>query len=71
LQMDNINKGPQVVALGGGNPFGRKKSGKIIADENGNPTGIEIREEPVEKPEVSVKKIWLDDDGNPAGIELE
>ena len=71
LQMDSINKGPQVVALGGGNPFGRKKSGKIIADENGNPTGIEIREEPVEKPEVSVKKIWLDDDGNPAGIELE
>jgi hypothetical protein len=71
MQMDSINKGPQVVALGGGNPFGRKKSGKIIADENGNPTGIEIREEPVEKPEVSVKKIWLDDDGNPAGIELE
>jgi hypothetical protein len=71
IQMDSINKGPQVVALGGGNPYGRKKSGKIIADENGNPTGIEIREEPVEKPEVSVKKIWLDDDGNPAGIELE
>lgn len=71
IQMENVSKGPQVVALGGGNPFGRKKSGKIIADENGNPTGIEIREEPVEQPQVSVKKIWLDADGNPEGIELD
>lgn len=70
MQMESVSKGPQVVALNGGNPFGRKKSGKIISDENGNPTAIEIKEEPIEKPEVSVKKIWLDEEGNPSGIEI-
>lgn len=69
VSMDQATKTPTIVGMGG-NPFGRRKSGKIITDENGNPTAIEIKEEPIEKPEVSVKKIWLDEDGNPEGIEI-
>ena len=65
MQMDNINTAPKF--LGGINEKnGKKKSGKIIIDENGNPTGIEI----TEQPEVKVARIILDEEGNPSGIEL-
>lgn len=65
LQMEQINSTPKFVG-GMGGMTGRKKSGKIITDENGNPTAIEI----TEQPEVKVQRITLDEDGNPLGIEL-
>jgi hypothetical protein len=65
LQMDNINSGPKFLG-GMGGMTGKKKSGKIITDENGNPTAIEI----TEQPEVKVQRITLDEEGNPSGIEL-
>jgi hypothetical protein len=66
MQMDNINSGPKFLG-GMGGMTGKKKSGKIITDENGNPTAIEI----TEQPEVKVQRITLDEEGNPSGIELE
>jgi hypothetical protein len=65
LQMEQINSTPKFVG-GMSGMTGRKKSGKIITDENGNPTAIEI----TEQPEVKVQRITLDEDGNPLGIEL-
>jgi hypothetical protein len=65
LQMEQINSTPKFVG-GMGGMSGRKKSGKIITDENGNPTAIEI----TEQPEVKVQRIILDEEGNPSGIEL-
>ena len=65
LQMDSINQAPKLMSMGG--MSGRKKSGKIVTDENGNPTAIEI----TEQPEVKVQRITLDEEGNPSGIELE
>jgi hypothetical protein len=69
LQMDQINASPKMMGMGMGlgGMKGRKKSGKIITDELGNPTGIEITEQPV----VKVQRITLDEEGNPSGIELE
>lgn len=64
LQMDQVAQ-PKIMSMGG--MTGRKKSGKIITDENGNPTAIEI----TEQPEVKVQRITLDEEGNPSGIELE
>jgi hypothetical protein len=67
LQMDQLNSSPKIMGMGGMSGMtGRKKSGKIITDENGNPTAIEI----TEQPEVKVQRITLDEDGNPSGIEL-
>jgi hypothetical protein len=66
LQMDSINATPKFLG-GMGGMTGKKKSGKIITDENGNPTAIEI----TEQPEVKVQRITLDEEGNPSGIELE
>jgi len=43
-----------------------KKSGKIITDENGNPTAIEVTHEAGPK----VNKIHLDEQGNPMSIEI-
>lgn len=65
LQMDSINQTPKLMSMGG--MTGRKKSGKIITDDNGNPTAIEI----TEQPEVKVQRITLDEEGNPSGIEIE
>jgi len=65
LQMDQLNTSPKI--MGFGSMTGRRKSGKIITDDNGNPTAIEI----TEQPEVKVQRITLDEDGNPSGIELE
>lgn len=65
LQMEQVNQGPKIMSMGG--MSGRKKSGKIITDDNGNPTAIEI----TEQPEVKVQRITLDEEGNPSGIELE
>lgn len=67
LQMDQLNSSPKIMGMGMGGLKGRKKSGKIITDENGNPTAIEI----TEQPEVKVQRITLDEEGNPSGIELE
>jgi hypothetical protein len=67
LQMDQLNSSPKITGMGMGGFKGRKKSGKIITDENGNPTAIEI----TEQPEVKVQRITLDEEGNPSGIELE
>jgi hypothetical protein len=64
MQMDQVNASPKLMSMGG--MTGRKKSGKIITDENGNPTAIEI----TEQPEVKVQRITLDEEGNPSGIEL-
>ena len=64
MSMENASRTPQIIGAGG--LTGRKKSGKIITDENGNPTAIEI----TEQPEVKVQKITLDAEGNPSGIEL-
>jgi hypothetical protein len=64
MQMDQVNTSPKLMSMGG--MTGRKKSGKIITDENGNPTAIEI----TEQPEVKVQRITLDEEGNPSGIEL-
>jgi hypothetical protein len=61
VQMDQL-KPPSVVGMGSG----RKKSGKIITDENGNPTAIEVTHE--QGP--MVNKIHLDEDGNPTAIEI-
>jgi len=66
MQMDNLNSSPKIIG-GLGGMTGRKKSGKIITDDNGNPTAIEI----TEQPEVKVQRITLDDEGNPNGIELD
>jgi len=63
LQMDQVAQ-PKIMNMGG--MTGRKKSGKILTDENGNPTAIEI----TEQPEVKVQRITLDEQGNPSGIEL-
>jgi hypothetical protein len=63
LQMEQVSS-PKIMSMGG--MTGRKKSGKIITDENGNPTAIEI----TEQPEVKVQRITLDEEGNPSGIEL-
>lgn len=63
MQMDQMNT-PKLMSMGG--MTGRKKSGKIITDENGNPTAIEI----TEQPEVKVQRITLDEEGNPSGIEI-
>ena len=65
LQMEAINQSPKLMSMGG--MTGRKKSGKIITDDNGNPTAIEI----TEQPEVKVQRITLDEEGNPNGIELD
>ena len=65
LQMEQVGKTPTMMSMNG--MTGRKKSGKIITDENGNPTAIEI----TEQPEVKVQRITLDEEGNPSGIELE
>jgi len=65
LQMEAINQSPKLMSMGG--MTGRKKSGKIITDDNGNPTAIEI----TEQPEVKVQRITLDEEGNPSGIELD
>ena len=69
MQMDQLNSSPKIMGMGMGmgGLKGRKKSGKIITDENGNPTAIEI----TEQPEVKVQRITLDEEGNPSGIELE
>lgn len=64
LHMEQINSTPKFMNFGG--MTGQKKSGKIITDENGNPTAIEI----TTQPDVKVQKIVLDADGNPSGIEL-
>jgi len=64
LQMDQVTQTPRIMGMG--TLGGRKKSGKILTDDNGNPTAIEITEEP----EVKVQRITLDEDGNPSGIEL-
>lgn len=64
MQMEHVNSMPKMMNMGG--MTGRKKSGKIITDENGNPTAIEI----TEQPEVKVQRITLDEEGNPSGIEL-
>ena len=64
LRMEQVNT-PRLMSMGG--MTGRKKSGKIITDDNGNPTAIEI----TEQPEVKVQRITLDEEGNPSGIELE
>lgn len=61
MQLDSM-KPPSVVGMGSG----RKKSGKIITDENGNPTAIEVTHE--QGP--MVNKIHLDEDGNPTAIEI-
>jgi hypothetical protein len=67
LRMEQVNT-PRLMNMGGmGGMTGRKKSGKIITDDNGNPTAIEI----TEQPEVKVQRITLDEEGNPSGIELE
>lgn len=66
MQMDNLNSSPKIIG-GLGGMTGRKKSGKIITDDNGNPTAIEI----TEQPEIKVQRITLDDEGNPNGIELD
>jgi hypothetical protein len=63
LQMEQVSS-PKIMSMGG--MTGRKKSGKIITDDNGNPTAIEI----TEQPEVKVQRITLDEEGNPSGIEL-
>lgn len=65
MMMDQANQAPKIMSMGG--MTGRKKSGKIITDENGNPTAIEI----TEQPEVKVQRITLDEEGNPSGIELD
>lgn len=64
LQMEQVAGTPKLMSMGG--MTGRKKSGKIITDDNGNPTAIEI----TEQPEVKVQRITLDEEGNPSGIEL-
>jgi hypothetical protein len=64
LQMEQVAQ-PKIMNMG--NITGRKKSGKIITDDNGNPTAIEI----TEQPEVKVQRITLDEEGNPSGIEIE
>jgi hypothetical protein len=64
LQMENINQTPKIMSMG--SATGRKKSGKIITDDNGNPTAIEI----TEQPEVKIQRITLDEEGNPSGIEI-
>lgn len=64
MQMEQVGKTPTMMSMGG--MTGRKKSGKIITDENGNPTAIEI----TEQPEVKVQRITLDEEGNPNGIEI-
>jgi len=64
LQMDQVAQ-PKIMSMGG--MTGRKKSGKIITDDNGNPTAIEI----TEQPEIKVQRITLDEEGNPSGIEIE
>jgi hypothetical protein len=63
LRMEQVNT-PKLMNMG--SMTGRKKSGKIITDDNGNPTAIEI----TEQPEVKVQRITLDEEGNPSGIEL-
>lgn len=63
LQMEQVAQ-PKIMGMG--SMTGRKKSGKILTDENGNPTAIEI----TEQPEVKVQRITLDAEGNPSGIEL-
>jgi hypothetical protein len=63
LRMEQVNT-PKLMNMG--SITGRKKSGKIITDDNGNPTAIEI----TEQPEVKVQRITLDEEGNPSGIEL-
>ena len=67
FQMEQANSNSNLMSMGIGGMKGRKKSGKIITDELGNPTGIEITEQPV----VKVQRITLDEEGNPSGIELE
>jgi hypothetical protein len=62
MQMDQM-KPPGIVGMGGS---GRRKSGKIITDENGNPTAIEVTHE--QGPQVN--KIHLDENGNPTAIEI-
>lgn len=64
LHMEHVNSAPKLMNMG--SMTGRKKSGKIITDENGNPTAIEI----TEQPEVKVQRITLDEEGNPSGIEI-
>lgn len=66
MQMEQLNSTPKMIG-GLGGMTGRKKSGKIITDENGNPTAIEI----TEQPEIKVQRITLDEEGNPNGIELD
>lgn len=66
MQMEQLNSTPKMIG-GLGGMTGRKKSGKIITDDNGNPTAIEI----TEQPEIKVQRITLDEEGNPNGIELD
>ena len=65
MQMEQVGKTPTMMSMGG--MTGRKKSGKIITDDNGNPTAIEI----TEQPEIKVQRLTLDEEGNPNGIELD
>jgi len=64
MSMDQATKMPAIMGMGG--MTGQRKSGKIVTDENGNPTAIEI----TTQPEVKVQRITLDAEGNPSGIEL-
>jgi len=61
-QMDQL-KPSGMINVGGSSG---RKSGKIITDENGNPTAIEVTHEAGPK----VNKIYLDEDGNPSEIEI-
>jgi len=62
MQMDQM-KPSGMINVGGSSG---RKSGKIITDENGNPTAIEVTHEAGPK----VNKIYLDEDGNPSEIEI-
>lgn len=61
LQMESTTRGENRATSN------RKKVGKLVTDDNGNPVAIEV----TEVPETKVQKIILDDEGNPTGIEME
>jgi len=62
MHMESI-KPSGMIGIGGSSG---KRSGKIITDENGNPTAIEVTHEPGPQ----VNKIHLDENGNPMAIEI-
>lgn len=64
-QLERIRLSMEQTVKGG--QSNRKKVGKLVTDDNGNPVAIEV----TEVPETKVQKIIMDEEGNPTGIEME